>query len=257
MNKKLKLGLFLFIIGFVGVISTILIYPSMDGLHINFSEFRINWMLFHEYFPFKVGALILSVTLGTLLYDKVNLKLPILEGLIDKNKKIKKSGILRYGFFGGLITGALIMLVILVFIPLLGFPLAGTWGYLKVNMVARVFDGAITSEILNRFGLMTFLVWLMYKITGRLTPKMYLIAIVISMIPTAIGNFVFTADRMINSGIPIMEGIVLLLVYNLLLSAAGNVVFGWLYWKKGLESAIIAHVLSMIIIMMVKYGFNI
>lgn len=257
MNKKLKLGLLLFLIGIVGVISTILIYPSIDGVHINFSELRINWLLFYKYLPFKTIALLLSVTLGTLLYNKVNFKLPILEGLIDKNKKIESAGVLRYGIYGGLISGILIMLVILVFIPILGSPLSGTWGYLKANMVARIFDGAITSEILNRFGLMTFLVWLMYKISGKLTPKIYLIAIIISVIPTAIGNFVFTADAMINSKIPIMEGIVLLLVYNLLLSAAGNMAFGWLYWKKGLESAIIAHVLSMLIIMMVKYEFNI
>ncbi len=257
MNKKLKIGLLLFLIGVVGIVTVFTIHPSTEGMLNNYSEFSVNWWLYDESLILHILRLLIAITVGTLLYDKVNFKLPILGGLVDKNRKIETSGVLRCGILGGLISGVLILLVIIAFIPILHSPLAGTWGYLKTNMVARIFDGAIRSEITNRFGLMTLLVWLMYKISGKLTPKIYWIAIVISVIPYAINNFIYTGDMMMQSKMPLMELLTLSIIYHLLLSAAGAVVFGWLYWKKGLESAIIAHVLAMVIIMVAKYGLSI
>jgi formate/nitrite transporter FocA (FNT family) len=44
----------------------------------------------------------------------------------------------------------------------------------------------------------------------------------------------------------------ILLTYILLGNSIGGVIFGWLYWKKGLESAMVAHVFAHVVMVAVS-----
>ena len=221
MNKKLKLALLLFLLGFIGILSAWSLYPSLTFLAV------------------PIMNLLVAVAVGTTLYDKLNFKLPIFEGLIDRDKRIDTSGILPFGAIGGIISGVLITLIILAFTPILPLEIATAQAGLKTNLVTRLLSAGITLEILQRFGLLTFITWLVFRGTGKLSPKVYWIAIVISVL--LLGSI-----NIIPSTIILGKPMASVLLYKMLLSAVSVTILGWLYWKKGLESAMIAHIFAII-----------
>ena len=44
----------------------------------------------------------------------------------------------------------------------------------------------------------------------------------------------------------------MLLLYLLLGNAAGGLIFGWLYWQKGLESAMLAHIFAHVVMVLAE-----
>ena len=251
MSKKFKLALILFILGFIGVLSTLALRPMLlEESKSMWSDLPLLWNSKLRYLIFPTINLIVAITVGTLLYDKVNFKLPLLEGLIDKNRKIETSGILLYGIIGGIIAGVLLSIILPLFAPILPHDFFSLKGNIKINILTSLLNGGITTEIINRFGIMTFFVWVIYKILGKLTPSVYWIAIITMILFFGLINL-----------FPVISSIhgtsrVALISYNLLLSAIGVTVYGWLYWKKGLETAMIAHLLASIIITIGGSVFN-
>lgn len=95
--------------------------------------------------------------------------------------------------------------------------------------------GGITEEILMRLFLMSFFIWVIMKITKQTKPSQ--ITIVISILLAAIifglGHLPITAS--------LTKLTPLIITRAIILNGIGGVVFGLLYWRKGLESAMIAH----------------
>src|SRR5690606_17959310 len=101
---------------------------------------------------------------------------------------------------------------------------------LQPSLAARFLYGGLTEEILMRFGLMTFLVWLCSKIFRGIKPVIYWIGILVSALIFAFGHFPIVYQSVQNPSTG-------LLTYILTGNSIGGIIFGWLYWKKGLESA--------------------
>jgi len=194
--------------------------------------------------------LLVAVVMGTLLYDKVNFKLPIIESLIYKDKRTVSSGILQYGIIGGIFSGILILLTAIAFNPILPAEFLEIGEKFKPTMTVRFLYGGITEEILIRFGIMTFFVWLLFKISGKLNSIVYWIGILVSAIIFGFGHLpiVYT---LIDT--PTTE----LLMYIIFGNAVGGIVFGWIYWKKGLETAMIGHIFAHITMLIGENIFNI
>jgi membrane protease YdiL (CAAX protease family) len=97
--------------------------------------------------------------------------------------------------------------------------------------------GGIVEEILMRLFLVSLLAWLLGKIfRSTEVVKNNLImwtAIILAAILFGLGHLPITAS--ITQITPIV------LVRAIVLNGIGGLVFGWLYWKKGLEHAIVAH----------------
>lgn len=247
MNKKLQLVLLLFFVGFAGILTTLPIYSyTIDYTPNLFRDFRTllqnNWF----YLIGPTISLIIAVTVGTLLHDKVNLRLPLFDNLVGRKEKSEKSeikGIVLYGITGGIIGGLLITGIIIAFSPILPSDLLDAIQSNRVGLITRVFSGAITGEILHRFGFMTFLVWLGYKMSGKLSPSTYWTAIIVSVILFGAAQLTPT---LIIGGTPPAS----LLFYHLLVSGTSVTIAGWLYWKKGLEAAIITHVVANVIMVL-------
>ncbi len=96
--------------------------------------------------------------------------------------------------------------------------------------------GAIAEEVQTRLFLVSLLVWLMGLLRrGRAAPDwMYLGAIVLAALLFGAGHL----PAAINSG---LAGTPLLMVRIVGLNALAGVVFGWLFWRRGLEHAMLAH----------------
>jgi len=99
------------------------------------------------------------------------------------------------------------------------------------------FYGGIAEEVLMRLFVMTLLVWLISKITKTIKglPARWSVwvAIILASVLFGLGHLPFTSQLTDLTALVIVRAIVL--------NGIGGVVFGWLYWKKGLVSAMIAH----------------
>lgn len=195
-------------------------------------------------------SLLASVVAGTLLYDKVKFKLPIIESLIYKARKTESSGILQYGVIGGIISGILIIIIAIAFKPFLPIEFIEIGEKFKPTLAARFLYGGLTEEIMVRFGVMTFFVWILFKISNKLNPTVYWLGILISAI---IFGVLHLPIVYMMAGTPTT----VLLWYIILGNTIGGIIFGWLYWKKGLEAAIIAHILAHITMLLGESLFNI
>lgn len=137
----------------------------------------------------------------------------------------------------GFVTGSIIKLGDLFFIkytPELQTVL-NTIPVWKILLVS--FYGGIVEEILLRLFVVTLFAWILSKIF-RITdilhnnPLMW-IAIVAAAIIFGLGHLPVTATITDLTPIVIARAIAL--------NGIGGFVFGWLYWKKGLEYAILSH----------------
>ncbi|WP_282057187.1 CPBP family intramembrane glutamic endopeptidase [Maribacter luteus] len=243
MSQKLKLGLLLFFIGLIGVFSSLAMdVPIPEEMQKMVSELftPLQFKLLSLINP--IILLMVTVVVGTLLYDKVNFKLPIIENLINRNKLGDTSGILKFGIIGGVVSGILITITAVLFNPILPTEFIEIGEKFKPPLVTRFLYGGLTEEILIRFGVMTFFVWLLFKILGKLNATVYWAGILVSAIIFGFGHLPIVYTLI---GTPTTE----LLLYIIFGNAVGGIVFGLLYWKKGLEAAMIGHIFAHIIML--------
>ena len=181
--------------------------------------------------------LIITIVVGTILHEKVNLDVPMIKGALRKEKRGNIRRIIIFGMAGGIIAGIFILMVGAAYEPLLPNEFLKMGENIHTSLAVRFLYGGITEEILMRFGLMTFFVWLLSKIFKSLNAKIYWGGILLAALLFAVGHFpvVFQAVGSPSA---------LLLSYILLGNSIGGIIFGWLYWKKGLESAFIAHIFT-------------
>ena len=99
------------------------------------------------------------------------------------------------------------------------------------------FYGGIGEELLMRLFVMNLIVWLFSKILKKDDIKnnrpVIWISIILSAIIFGIGHL--PATTLYTSLTPIVVS------RALLLNGLGAIVFGWLFWKRGLLPAIVAH----------------
>jgi membrane protease YdiL (CAAX protease family) len=179
--------------------------------------------------------------IGLKLSKKIGLKMPIIEGLFYKNKINYSSNIksiIKISALLGLLTGIVIVFLDFVFFQ---FGLESLFEQISVPIwqgFLASFYGGISEEILMRLFFMTFIIWLISKITkpkGKILENNLVVwtSIILSSLLFGIGHLPITSELITLTPLVIFRA--------LLLNGIGGVIFGWLYWKKGLESAMIAH----------------
>ncbi|WP_414469287.1 CPBP family glutamic-type intramembrane protease [Methanobacterium sp. ACI-7] len=191
---------------------------------------------------------VIAIYAGLYFAKKVGLGLPIIEGWLE-GKPVKDYfiSILPISIILGIIAGILII----------GLDYVFSFAGVVINITSAQFTppawqgllasfyGGINEEILMRLFLMTLLVWITFKIVSWVlstfrkieirTPGKATIwfAIILASIIFGIGHL--PAVSTLTALTPIV------ILRTVILNSAGGIIFGWLYWKKGLESAMIAH----------------
>lgn len=104
-------------------------------------------------------------------------------------------------------------------------------------LVTRLLYGGIAEEIITRWGLMSLLAWGLWRLRGRpdrLPGSSYWIAIVLGALLFAAGHlpvlFLLSATPPIWLVAAVIAG-----------NAVPGIMFGWLFWRCGLEAAMMAH----------------
>ena len=246
-RKKILLGAILFILGLIGIASLLTVdFPlppeAEAALRAQFTPQQIKFLTLIN----PTILLLVAVAIGTFLHELAGLKVPLLGRMVGiENNSISLVDVLKYGIIGGITAGVLLSLVGLIFTPLLPNEFVELGEKLSPTLAARFLYGGITEEILMRFGLMTFIVFITSKIVKGTPPKVYWIGILIAAFIFAIGHFpvAFMAVESPSTT---------LLIYILIGNSIGGIIFGWLYWKKGLESAFIAHIFAHVVMVLAE-----
>jgi membrane protease YdiL (CAAX protease family) len=149
---------------------------------------------------------------------------------------------LRRQLLPATMAGAAAALVLLFFwMAVASMPAAAErLGALQLPLVTKLLYGGIVEELLLRWGLMSFFAWAIWRLAGRPEgPPAWCIwaAITVAAILFAVGHL-----PVLYLLIPAPPSELLLLV--LAGNAVPGILFGWLFWRRGLEAAMIAHALA-------------
>lgn len=219
----------------IGIASMLFTLPSLLVNHP--SKLPISILLWIQLLQSGV-LLAAAVWVGTAVASRMGLNAPGMEALAQGNSFISAlRPQVSPGLKGGMLIG--LLLVCMNFMTpseLMSSAIVTINPMLKI--LTEILYGGITEEILLRWGTMTLLVWLLWRLFQRnqKRPTSYLIwiAIIGSALLFALGHL--PAARLLAGHLtaPIVAYV---MTGNLL----AGVAFGFLYKRFGLESAMIAH----------------
>jgi hypothetical protein len=180
----------------------------------------------------------LAVWGGVALAPAVGLRAPAFEAAARRRPIMAA---LEPQLLPGLVAGVPGGLLLFASLRLSPTAIAGLQGQFTPPLYARMLYGGITEEVLLRWGLMTAFTWLAWRLfqgtPGAVKPVLTWLAIGASAVLFGVGHLP-VASFLIGS----LNGPVVLFVVGV--NATFGVLFGWLFWRRGLESAMIAHAMT-------------
>jgi hypothetical protein len=247
-SSRTRLFLIVWLAGFIGVLSfqfvdfaaLIAKVPQAQGkpLPIPMAMIRLLSVV-------QPGVLVgIAAFVGAVLAPKLGLSAPACQALAEKRPFFAalRPQILP-GVIGGAIAAPSMIGCWLLWKPLLApsFTQKVTEFSHMLPPATRLLYGGITEEVLLRWGFMTFLVWLVWKLfqkeKGIPRPGYVVAAIFLSAVVFGAGHLPIATSL---NGSPNLA----LISYVIVANSIFGIIAGFLYWKKGLESAIIAHMLT-------------
>jgi hypothetical protein len=182
--------------------------------------------------------LALAVWAGVVLSRPLGLGAPAIEAALSGTGAwpALKRQLVPAGITGAFVGGLLVLLARIAPSELL--VLGQT---IEIPVAAKLLYGGVTEEVLMRWGLMTVLIWLPWRLIQKragLPRRSYIVgAIVVAALLFGILHLPAAAAMGANLNPSVVTYVI-----------AGNtlpgVLFGILYWRYGLEAAIIAHALG-------------
>ena len=191
--------------------------------------------------------LALAVWAGVVLAPKVGLSAPLIEAWMAGGRIIPAlKPTLVAGMTGGLGGGMAIVLISTVITPFLADEAVASiaaFGKL-VPFPTRLLYGGITEELLLRWGLMTLLVWGIWRVVKKQHPQApsgcFHAAILASAVLFGVGHLPVVFLVVQDVTLP-------LIAFVLIANSAFGLVAGYLFWKRGLEAAILAHMTAHVV----------
>src|SRR4030095_13846667 len=197
--------------------------------------------------------LTVMVLVGSMLAPKVVLTRPAAEAFAAGGKffpELKPQVI--PGIIGGAAGGMVVSFSALISKQLLDQEFVNRIAELgnMLPLATRLLYGGFTEELLLRWGFMTLLVWaawrLFQKKNGLPKPAYVITAILVSSI-------VFGAGHLPLAFMILPEAPWIMIVFVIAANSIFGLMAGCLFWKKGLESAMIAHMTAHIVILAANY----
>jgi membrane protease YdiL (CAAX protease family) len=242
----LKKSLLLWIIGIIGVLSLLMtplpltIFPKEIQHKIDPSTFQYLMLIN------PIILITFATIIGHFSAKKLGLKTPILDNLFQHERLsiATVSDILKYALAGGVIAGIIIVLLSVLCLPLLPKELSDLEKQFQPHFLTRFLYGGITEEIIVRWGILSLIMLLFKSIFKHISPLFWWISIVISSILFGLGHLPIT--------FMLVKNVTPFLIFFIVLSnSIFGVISGWLFWKKGLEASMIAHIIAHCILIFV------
>jgi membrane protease YdiL (CAAX protease family) len=186
------------------------------------------------------GALVLALAVwtGVRLAPSVGLRALAFEAVVT-GRPVGPA--LRSQLLPGLMAGALAGTFLLTVFRYAPDGVAELQDRFIIPIVARVLYGGVTEELLLRWGLMTALAWLAWRFLqrrqGPVRAGFVWLAIAVSALLFAAGHLPAASVLLGTLDVPVVSFVIgVNTVFGLL--------FGYLYWRHGLESAMLAHAMT-------------
>jgi hypothetical protein len=188
----------------------------------------------------------IASAVGAQLSTKVGLRAPALLALVSRGNVLAA---LRPQLLPGVVGGLLGAAVIVGFQIYAPSALAALQGRGSIPLVARVLYGGITEEVLIRWGLMTLLVWAGWRVLQRTAekPSAGIVCLAIGFSALLFGVLHVPSVAAAMGTVPAY-----IVGYIVVGNSLFGVVAGYLYWRHGLEAAIMAHVLAHVIAYVIR-----
>ena len=182
--------------------------------------------------------MLLMAALGLWLAPKVGFDAPVVRAWAKRERLWPA---LRPQLVPAMLAGLAVAVLLVAFwtyvrvqpaaVPLLG---------LEMPLLTRLLYGGIVEELLLRWGIMSLFVWLIWRATGARRP-----------VPSwCIWGGLGAAALLFAAGhLPVLHLLIpdppaSLIVLVLVANALPGMLFGWLFWRRGLEAAMGAHALA-------------
>jgi membrane protease YdiL (CAAX protease family) len=185
---------------------------------------------------FQSGVLLaLATWAGVALSPTLGFHAPLFEAAAARRPVLPELWAqLRPGLYAGVPGG----LLLLFFTRLAPPEIAGLTARYEPPLLARLLYGGITEEVLMRWGVMTCFTWLTWRLfrhPGDAVRTVHVIsAIVASSLLFGLGHLP-VAHYLLGGFTP--ETLFWVIGANTWF----GLLFGWLFWRRGLESAMVAH----------------
>lgn len=233
MRVQTRLGLSLAALGIVALLSLLLAPMEMlkpASLDIAPLVFR-SLMLVNPFF-----LIVAAVGIGTWLAPSVGLDAPLVRALLAG----KGAGtVLRKQLLPALIVGLVTAFVLYAYsvITTPWFATATKLPDVPMPLATKLLYGGVVEELLTRWGIMTLFVWGGWRLLRRpdpVPPAIYVAGATCAALLFAAGHLPLLYLMM---PLPPISLIVAVIVGNSL----PGFLFGMLFWRRGLEAAMIAH----------------
>lgn len=238
---KMRLGFVLWVAGMIGSVAiAALVLPQLLAQMQETLPAPV-WVISLASLAQSGLLLAVAVWVGVRLTSSVGLGAPAFEALAT-GRSVRPA--IRSQLSPGIMAGLLGGIVLFGAFQYAPTPVADLQARFAIPIVARVLYGGITEEILLRWGLMTVLVWLAWRFPqqqrGRVRAGFVWLAITVSALMFAVGHLPAAAVLLgaMDAGV---------VAFVIGVNTAFGLLFGYLFWRHGLESAIIAHALTHVV----------
>ena len=225
----------------IGAFASIAVLPYATALHPNLlARIPVPLPVF-LFAQFVQTLLLLSLMVwsGLRLAKSVGLTSPLLHSVTHPAARVAwPTKTLGLAALAGGITGATLLVLDKVFAPFMpstmhvALPEIALW-----KRFLACFYGGITEELICRLFLMTLLVWLCRKYASAPDSPTASWMVWTGIIGAA---FLFGLGHL-PAAAAAWPLTTLVVARVLILNCIGGIVFGWLYWRRGLEHAMVAH----------------
>ena len=245
----------MFFAGFVGVLSFLLVdlaalialLPVGTEVPLSMPAIKLLSLIQPTMLVF-IAALI-----GTALAPRLGLSAPVAESLAaggPTGSALRPQ--LLPGVLGALIGAAAVLLTAALLKPFLTTDtIERISSFQRVLPIpTRLLYGGITEEVLMRWGLMTFAVWVVWRVFQKGFTKPTRMCFVVAIL---FSSFLFALGHLPVAVMLLPETTAAVILFVIVANSAFGVVAGYLYWKWGLESAIVAHMLGHVVLAVASY----
>ena len=194
-----------------------------------------------------------AALIGTALAPRVGLSAPVAESLAAGGPTgLALRTQLLPGVLGALIGAASVLLTAALVKPFLTTDTIERISSFQrlLPIPTRLLYGGITEEVLMRWGLMTLAVWVVWRVFQKRFTKPTRICFVVAIL---FSSFVFALGHLPVAFLLLPEVTAAVILFVIVANSAFGVVAGYLYWKWGLESAIVAHMLGHVVLAVASY----
>lgn len=187
----------------------------------------------------NLSLLAIVVGVGILLSRKIGLGAPLLEAWLKHEQvSAKARASAKAGILVGVLVGVVLLAALLALVPHLpNLPFVSVSRIAVWKRFLMCFYGGIYEEILTRLFLLSLFAWLGTKLFQKEKAQLGGVSFWLANILVAI---LFGLGHLPSASL-VMPITPLVVAAALLLNGVAGIAFGYLYWKRGLESAMVAH----------------